>query len=155
MLSLIYVSNAREGLGEADVAAIAKKAAANNAHNEITGLLAYNSQSFMQLLEGTSNAVLAVMRWIERDERHDNIVYIRQQHRDERECPNWSMRSLITPLRGIGSANVFTGSLPREMELDTKILFTSFASSLSAQQAIHHSESEHVFQSTKCAPDND
>ena len=155
MLSLIYVSTAREGLGEADVKAIAEKAAANNAKNDITGLLAYNSQCFMQLLEGASTAVLAVMRWIERDERHGNIVYIRQQQRDVRECPDWSMRSLITPLSGLGSASVFTDSLPVTMELDTKILFTSFASSLSAQQAIHHQQSEQMFHSRQRAPDND
>ena len=155
MLSLIYVSTARQGLSEADVVSMAEDAAVNNAKNEITGLLAYNSHNFMQLIEGASDVVLRLMQRIASDAQHSNIVYIRQQHRDTRECPDWSMQSLMTPLNGLGSANVFTDSLPSAMGLDTKILFTSFASSLAAHQAIHHKPSEHVFDSQHFAPDND
>ena len=155
MLSLIYVSTAREGLSEAEVASIAKVASVNNAKDGITGLLAYNSESFMQLLEGSSSALQSMMQAISRDERHGNITYIRQQHRDNRECPDWSMRSLITPLSGLGSANAFTVSLPSAMGLDTKVLFTSFASSFTGQRAIHHTPSEHVFHSAPLVPDND
>lgn len=155
MLSLIYVSTAREGLSEAEVASIAEKAAANNAKNGITGLLAYNSHSFMQLLEGSSSALNSVMQAISCDPRHSNIVYIRKQHRDHRECPDWSMRTLNTPMSGLGSANAFTVSLPSEMGLDTKVLFTSFASSFSAQQVYHHNPGEHLVQSSGLVPDND
>lgn len=142
MLSLMYVSTARPGLTSQDVAAMADRAAQNNAREGVTGMLAFNSRNFMQLLEGVGDKVLGIMRHIERDDRHHDITYIRQDRREQRECPDWSMRSLITPLTGIGSATVFTGSLPRQMELDTKILFTSFASSLTAAQAAQHAEAE-------------
>lgn len=140
MLSLMYVSRAAPELLPEDVNAIVKRAAANNARRQVTGLLAYNSCGFMQLLEGEGSTVLEIMRGIEADTRHSEITYIRQDVRETRECPDWSMRSLLTPLAGIKSANVFTGTLPPEMELDTKILFTSFASSLTPAQASEHAE---------------
>lgn len=135
MLSLIYVSVASPGLSMAAVEDMAAKAAEANAESELTGMLAYNSASFMQLLEGDGDAVLDTMQRIEADDRHSCITFIRQAVREERECPGWSMRPIITPLSGIGSATVFTGSLPKTMELDTRILFTSFASRLDAMQA--------------------
>lgn len=142
MLSLIYVSTASAALFADDIAGLAQRAAENNAAYDVTGMLAFNSRSFMQLLEGRGDDVLTIMQRIEQDNRHDAITYIRQQERDHRECPDWSMRSLVTPLTGIGSANVFTRSLPDAMELDTKILFTSFASTLTAEQAEHYAASE-------------
>lgn len=155
MLSLMYVSMAQPGITAEEVEALAAQASMNNAQREITGLLAYNSLSFMQLLEGEGAAVLDVMRQIERDSRHGNITYIRQDTREHRECPDWSMRSLITPMTGLGSANIFTGSLPRQMELDTKILFTSFASSLTAEQAAYHAEQEQQIIGNRDEADND
>lgn len=142
MLSLIYVSTANTLVDDPMVRQIAGAAAENNAKHGVTGLLAYNTRNFMQLLEGEGDDVLAIMRAIENDERHANIVYIRQDLRETRECPNWSMRSLMTPLTGIGSAKVFSGLLPTQMEFDTKMLFTSFASSLSASSAAALTEEE-------------
>ncbi len=154
MLSLIYVSVATQALGSTAVQDLAEHAAENNAEREITGMLAYNSVSFMQLLEGAGEDVLDTMRRIERDDRHSNITYIRQDLRDHRECPDWSMRSLLTPMTGAGSADVFTGSLPKAMELDTRILFTSFASSLRADEAARLIEREDALRK-RTVPDND
>lgn len=155
LLSLIYVSTASAQIDDATVQQIAGTAAERNARLGVTGLLAYNSVSFMQLLEGEGEDVLKVMHGIERDARHANIVYVRQDTREKRECPDWSMRSLITPLTGIGSAQVFTGSLPSEMELDTKILFTSFASSLDASGAARLAGDEQAFRVRHAKAEND
>lgn len=154
MLSLIYVSVATQALGSPEVEDLARHAAASNAEHEITGLLAYNSVSFMQLLEGNGDDVLSTMRRIEQDSRHSSITYIRQDARDHRECPDWSMRSLLTPMTGAGSADVFTGSLPKAMDLDTRILFTSFASSLRADQVAQFLEREDKLRA-RTVPDND
>lgn len=154
MLSLIYVSVATQALGSAAVEDLARRAAESNAAHEITGMLAYNSLSFMQLLEGDGDHVLETMRRIEQDNRHANITYIRQDSRDHRECPDWSMRSLLTPMTGAGSATVFTGSLPKAMDLDTRILFTSFASALRADQAAELIEREDELRA-RTIPDND
>lgn len=131
----MYVSQGFHGLSGQEVEAIASNAAKRNAKHNVTGMLAYNSQSFMQLLEGESEDVRSIMQIIEEDDRHCAITYIRQDERESRECPDWSMRSLTTPMQGVGSAENFTDSLPSAMELDTKILFTSFASLLAAEAA--------------------
>lgn len=155
MLSLIYVSTASPGLSRTAVEDIAERAAVDNRKRNVTGLLAYNSCSFMQLIEGEGEDVLDVMTRIEQDPRHGNIIYIRQDQRGARECPDWSMRPIVTPLTGIGSASVFTGSLPRDMEIDTKMLFTSFASSLSADRAASHVISEEQMMSKRAEGSND
>lgn len=135
MLSLIYVSVASPGLTMAAMEDLAKRAGEANAANALTGILAYNSNRFMQLLEGTGDAVLETMQRIERDERHSDITFIRQSTRESRECPDWTMRPIVTPLNGVGSADIFMHSLPASMDVDTRVLFTSFASTIDAIQA--------------------
>ena len=135
MLSLMYVSQGYEMLSAQEVEALANNAAKRNAEHNVTGMLAYNSRSFMQLLEGDSDDVRTIMEIIEADDRHCAITYIRQDERESRECLDWSMRSLTTPMTGAGSAETFLNSLPKAMELDTKVLFTSFASQLSPAKA--------------------
>lgn len=134
MLSLVYVSVAHADITQKQVEALAVHSARNNALHQVTGLLAYNTRRFMQLLEGEPDAVMAIMRSIEADSRHSQVNIMRQERRTQRECPTWSMQSLIMPLTGVGSADVFIHSLPEQMDIDTKVLFTSFASSKSAFQ---------------------
>lgn len=139
-----------------EVDAISARAAEHNRAVNVTGMLGYNSRSFIQLLEGDGEDVLAIMCRIETDARHTSITYIRQDNtRTSRECPDWSMRAMIVPLTGAGSANLFTDSLPSTMEMDTKILFTSFASQLNASQAAAHAEAEETLRSSMGPAVND
>lgn len=130
MISLIYVSMASNAMRPDSVTEIAERAARKNALVGVTGLLAFNSARFMQLLEGDESAVLDIMQRIKLDDRHHDISILRQSGLVKRECPDWSMRVLHSPLAGPGSASDFANSLPPEMQVDTRILFTSFASSL-------------------------
>ena len=139
----------------AEVDALAERAAQRNKQRNVTGMLAYNTQNFIQLLEGEGDDVLAIMRRIEADTRHTSINFIRQQEREMRECPDWSIRPIFVPLAGTGAANVFTSKLPPTMELDTKILFTSFASQLTASQAAAHAEAEQALLSSAQRSEND
>lgn len=143
MLSVIYVSTVSGAMTNAEVEALAEQAAAFNAACGVTGMLAYNTLSFIQLLEGEDDDVLAIMRNIEADTRHNSINLIRKQERSARECPDWSMRPIFVPLTASGAASVFTGTLPETMELDTKILFTSFASQLTISQAAANAQAHH------------
>ena len=130
MLSLIYVSTASAPLSLAQVEAMADRAALRNAESGITGMLTFNGAGFMQLLEGEEGKVLTTMYRIEHDRRHGQIEYIRQETRGHRECPGWAMRAQIAPLVGHGSAMRFGRSLPDSLSWDTRMLFTSFASSM-------------------------
>lgn len=130
MISLIYVSMASDGVASEDVRALARHSALNNAEHGVTGMLAFNSVRFMQLLEGDESAVMRTMDRIAQDGRHYDLSILRRIACRRRECPGWSMRALLAPLTGDGSAADFAASLPKQMEVDTRILFTSFASSL-------------------------
>lgn len=155
MLSLIYVSTASYVMSGAAVTALARQAAKHNAEHDVTGVLAYNTHNFMQLLEGEADNVLAIVRRIEADERHSGITYVRHQESSKRECPNWSMRSIALPLIGAGSSKVFASRLPPAMELDTKILFTSFASQLRIPQIASYVEAYDALASLCGTPAND
>lgn len=128
MLSLIYVSRAATTFRAEELAGLASHAATANAARAVTGMLAYNGEHFMQLLEGPEPAVAAIMVRIAADSRHSNLVVIRRDERAARECPDWSMRSFLTPLQGAGSATLFAAGLPVEFAADTRVIFTSFAS---------------------------
>ncbi|MCE2842954.1 MAG: BLUF domain-containing protein [Novosphingobium sp.] len=128
MVSLIYVSRATADLGPDELTALGEAAAAANAANGITGMLAYNGEHFMQLLEGQDAAVDALLARIVADSRHRDLVVIRRDERPARECPYWSMRAFLTPLTGAGSATEFAARLPETFATDTRVVFTSFAS---------------------------
>lgn len=130
MLSLIYVSTATDAFQRGELAALADRSAAENARRGVTGMLAYNGEHFMQLLEGEDTVVEQTLARIAEDPRHQSLVVIRRDQRRARECPGWSMQSFLTPLKGAGSATMFAARLPATFASDTRVIFTSFASIL-------------------------
>ncbi|MDN3646352.1 BLUF domain-containing protein [Pontixanthobacter aestiaquae] len=128
MYSLIYVSTVADGADEASVDAISKVAAKNNSLAGVTGMLAYNGQHFMQLLEGRRDVIDELIETIARDTRHRDMAIIRREDKTSRECPDWSMRIFVVPRAKAGSAQELTESLPEEFRPETKMLFTSFGS---------------------------
>lgn len=128
MLSLIYVSTATDAFRREEMAALGEQSAAANARRGVTGMLAYDGEHFMQLLEGTLDAVDEVLARIANDLRHTSLVVIRREERTGREFPTWSMRSFLTPLTGAGSATMFAARLPEHFAPETRVVFTSFAS---------------------------
>lgn len=135
MLSLIYVSRVANRFALDQLDALAADAAERNAQAGVTGLLLCNGRHFLQLLEGEEMAVRATMSRIAQDQRHHDLVVIRDDLRPMRECALWSMRACLTPLTGAGSASDFAASLPPTLAMDTRILMTSFASALKAEMA--------------------
>jgi len=130
MLSVIYVSKVFPGFDEQALVELTDQASAINKSKGITGMLAYNGMNFMQLLEGKERAVEAALDRISRDNRHSDMVIIRRDKEQPRECPDWSMRAFTLPLAGAGAADAFFRSLPEGFRADTRMVFTSFASLL-------------------------
>jgi hypothetical protein len=91
MLQLIYASAAVTPLSVEAVRELLLRARHKNAARGITGMLLYHGGSFLQVLEGPAEAVDAVFRTINADNRHGNI---RLLYRDEITAPefgDWSM----------------------------------------------------------------
>ncbi len=91
LIQLIYVSTARAGLGETDLADIVGASQRNNLRDGLTGLLVFNGLNFMQALEGPEDALTQTFQTICSDPRHEGVVTIATKPVDEREFPDWSM----------------------------------------------------------------
>lgn len=63
----------------------------NNSRQEITGALVFNSNWFVQILEGERDAVWPTFKKIEKDERHSGVTPIEMAVAPDRCFGNWWM----------------------------------------------------------------
>ena len=71
---LVYRSDAvASSEGTTDLSALVSISVRNNGRRGITGALAHESGTFVQVLEGEPEALTALMQDIEADERHRNV----------------------------------------------------------------------------------
>ena len=91
LISLIYVSAATREFDESELLDILAVSRANNERDRITGMLLYKGGSFMQVLEGPEDNVLARYDSIRNDARHEDVYLISVQPIREREFPRWEM----------------------------------------------------------------
>ena len=85
---VIYVSE-KVGSSEQDVADIVKVSTQNNPSKDITGCLVEGKNSFLQILEGPSDAIKGLYKTISEDKRHTNVnsclLYTSPSPRDAHE----------------------------------------------------------------------
>ncbi|HEX3863720.1 MAG TPA: BLUF domain-containing protein [Stellaceae bacterium] len=91
LLSLVYVSSAREVFRPEDLAELLQHSRRNNARAGITGLLLYVGGNFMQALEGADDAVDELYDRISRDQRHTGVQLIVRLPIERRLYPDWAM----------------------------------------------------------------
>lgn len=96
MERLLYRSRASEGVGTRDVFDIIDTSERNNPIRGVTGFLLYDSDRFLQLLEGPPLQVEGLVARIADDERHEDIEVIWRETAEERWFPDWSMKRLIS-----------------------------------------------------------
>lgn len=88
---LVYFSEPRPGLNEADLKRIRETSMRNNERHDLSGFLAFHSAYFIQVLEGSRGALSQAFTRIARDERHSGIVLMGLGPIDARRFPEWSM----------------------------------------------------------------
>lgn len=88
---LIYASETAAPLTANDVQDIVDKARAANQRSQLTGMLAFDSQCFLQVLEGRRAAVSEVFCKIAGDPRHQRVQLLELVPVDERQFSIWSM----------------------------------------------------------------
>lgn len=91
LVSLIYTSRANLDLTARELNAIHQSARHSNALDGITGILIFNGVNFLQVLEGSSNAVEAMLERLRRDPRHSSLEVRDHRRIDRRQFPQWSM----------------------------------------------------------------
>jgi len=92
--SLTYTSFAQLDLTATDLENIHRTARHANALNGISGLLIFNGTHFLQVLEGTADAVDALVENLRRDSRHTGFEIRDTSVAEERSFPGWSMKLL-------------------------------------------------------------
>ena len=74
-----------------DLALLLLQAQKTNGQNNVSGMLLYSEGSFIQLLEGTKEAVDSTFARILRDTRHHHCQVLLRQHISARLFENWFM----------------------------------------------------------------
>jgi hypothetical protein len=88
---IMYISTVVGQVSVADCRNIARISAINNARDDVSGLLLFNSRRFLQVLEGPQDAVRRIYDRIATDPRHRAVVKLREGTIEQREFGNWAM----------------------------------------------------------------
>lgn len=108
LTSVTYVSRAASDLTDDGVFKIYKDALENNSFDGITGLLVYDGTSFVQIIEGTEQALLDLFQRLKRDARHGELIIVDEREIKERSFRDWSMKLLRIDrahMNGVDSAD--------------------------------------------------
>ena len=91
LVRLLYASRAAVALETSIVESILVQAAENNPAQGITGILCYNVDLFIQVLEGGRDEVCELFNKIVRDERHTQVRILSYEEIPERRFGGWTM----------------------------------------------------------------
>lgn len=91
MHHIIYMSRASKPLGEDQLRVLLEQARSLNAQQDITGMLLYGNEQFLQVLEGEESAVRATYERIRQDSRHRDVTAYADKAIRQRSFPEWSM----------------------------------------------------------------
>ncbi len=76
---------------EIEIGSILSVARTKNKKAGISGALLFNGKAFAQVLEGPLDAVEQIFEQIQCDERHSDVVMLRNAESEERVFSDWSM----------------------------------------------------------------
>jgi hypothetical protein len=91
LVRLLYASRAAAPLTEAVIAEILEQSRRRNPREGITGILCYNSEQFIQVLEGGRDEVCELYNTIARDLRHQQVRILVYEEISERRFGGWTM----------------------------------------------------------------
>ena len=89
--SVTYTSLARLDLQGSDLEDIHLTAREQNAIDGITGLLVFNGTHFLQIVEGSEEAIDDLVERLRKDPRHTGFEVRDRRKVDTRSFPDWSM----------------------------------------------------------------
>ena len=112
LISLTYTSLARLDLQESDIDAIQRSARELNALDGITGLLIFNGTHFLQIVEGSENAIDELVERLRSDARHSALEVRDRRTIGERQFPDWSMELVRVSTRYSAAKDTVAGHLP-------------------------------------------
>ena len=97
-LRLIYVSTFKASTDVTELAKIHERARESNSKYDLTGMLVFGNDYFLQCLEGGREPVNRLYANILSDQRHEKVTLLDYTELHERDFGKWSMKLvLITP----------------------------------------------------------
>lgn len=91
LLSLVYTSRAAAPFRETALTHLLEQARSLNGARDITGMLLYRGERFIQVLEGPAHLVRGLARTIGRDVRHRDMRILMEEPIEERQFEDWTM----------------------------------------------------------------
>jgi len=88
---VLYLSRSRRALLQNELLPMCAGFAAANARTDVTGVLVYSGQSFLQVIEGEQQAVGVLLRRIESDDRHGSMTVMIDEPVSARLFADWNM----------------------------------------------------------------
>lgn len=92
---LVYRSRSTNQLKKDKVVAMSKHFADRNRHRDITGMLVFDGEFFMQVLEGPRQRVSALYELIQTDPRHDEVVTVLEEPIYRRTFDDWGLGFIV------------------------------------------------------------
>lgn len=91
LIHVSYCSRAHLPAGPEDLNRILQVSQRNNQRDQITGLLTYSGEVFVQFLEGPPEALRRLMLRIQGDPRHRDMIILSEGKDHDRVLPGWDM----------------------------------------------------------------
>ena len=88
---VVYISSATQHFSPEALEELLARARANNECNGITGILLCHDLSFIQIIEGTRDAVERLLVRIKRDPSHSSMRIVQDESIPERDFKSWAM----------------------------------------------------------------
>jgi len=94
LYQLVYKSNVSEAFDASKIDEFLAIIQSTNKQLGITGLLIFDGEHFLQVLEGQYNVISKLMTSIQRDNRHNHVVTLLKESIPKREYEQWAMQFL-------------------------------------------------------------
>ncbi|BAX82537.1 BLUF domain-containing protein [Labilibaculum antarcticum] len=91
LIHIVYLSYSSKELSERELNDLLATIRRKNEIQNITGLLLYNDEAFIQVIEGDRENIHRVFDLISKDSRHTNVLKILEEPITKRAFPDWSM----------------------------------------------------------------
>ncbi|MEQ8550314.1 MAG: BLUF domain-containing protein [Cyclobacteriaceae bacterium] len=88
---LLYVSHTDNTFSQGELELLLNESRTNNKKFEITGMLIYLKNQFIQILEGEKETVLNLYHKITQDQRHHKVSKLLSGEHEHRNFNSWSM----------------------------------------------------------------
>ncbi|MEM7143758.1 MAG: BLUF domain-containing protein [Verrucomicrobiota bacterium] len=88
---VVYISEATDSFSESELEELLEHARVNNRRLGISGILLYEQNFFLQMIEGPARSIISLYATIRKDPRHKNIFTISEGDAVERQFGQWTM----------------------------------------------------------------